>query len=319
MLLYAIVTMSGACPAELRNGPGYIMKLVRLSGRSAGLALALLVTAPAVAGSEMRAGGKLLLTGGITNVDGTGGGGLASWALIAGNETVDGIGATAHVTYVPLADYSLTSFGAAVGIKDRLELSWAHQRFDTHNVGAKLGLGKGFELGQDIFGAKLRIAGDAVIDQDSAMPQIAVGVQYHHAIQADVIHAVGGKHADGTDFYVSATKVLLAQSLVLGGAIRATKANQFGLLGFGGDAPGHYTLQAEGSAGVLLTRRLLVGGEYRTKPDNLGFAKENDAFDLFAAYAIQRNVTLTAAYVDLGNIAIAPNQRGAFLSIQTSF
>ena len=283
-------------------------------------ALAFLLGAgPALAGSEMRAGGKLLLTNGITNVDGTGGGGLANWATIAGNETVDGIGATAHVTYVPLSDYSLTSFGAAVGIRDRLELSWARQRFDTRHVGAKLGLGEGFTLGQDIFGAKLRIAGDAVIDQDSAMPQIAVGVQYHRAIRAGVIRAVGGKHADGTDFYVSATKVLLARSVVLGGAVRATRANQFGLLGFGGDAQGRYTMQAEGSAGVLLTRRLLVGGEYRAKPDNLGFARENDAFDLFTAYAIQRNVTLTAAYVDLGTIAIAPNQHGAFLSLQASF
>jgi hypothetical protein len=295
------------------------MLLPRLRSHLAALALLLLGAAPALAGSEPRAGGKLLLTDGITSVDGAAGGGLASWALIAGNETRDGYGGTAHVTYVPLSDYSLTSFGASVGIRDRLELSWAHQRFDTRHVGAKLGLGEGFTLGQDIFGAKLRIAGDAVIDQDSAMPQIAIGVQYHRAIQGAVINAVGGRHDTGTDFYIAATKVLLGQSLVLNATVRATKANQFGLLGFGGDAHPGYSAQFEGSAGVLLTRRLLVGGEYRTKPDNLGFAKENDAFDLFAAYAIHRNVKLTAAYVDLGNIAIAPHQRGAFLSMQAGF
>ena len=107
-----------------------------------------------------RAGGKLLLTGGISTVEGSGGGGLASWALIAGNETVDGIGGTVHATYVPLADYSLTSEGVAIGIRDRLELSYAHQRFDTQKVGAALGLGRGFSFQQDIIGAKLPSATD---------------------------------------------------------------------------------------------------------------------------------------------------------------
>ncbi len=217
------------------------------------------------------------------------------------------------------SDYSLTSAGAAIGIEDRLELSYAHQSFDTQKVGAALGLGRGFTFKQDIVGAKLRIAGDAVIDQDSAMPQIAVGVQYHMAARDAVIHAVGGAHDTGTDFYVAATKVLLAQSLVLGGTVRFTKANQFGLLGFGGDGHDRYTAQFEGSAGLLVTRRLLLGGEYRTKPDNLAFAKEDDALDLFAAYALSRNLTATAAYVDLGDIATVRNQRGAFLSVQASF
>jgi len=277
------------------------------------------IATPARAAEEMRAGGKLLLTGGISTVDGSAGGGLASWALIAGNETSDGIGGTAHVTAVPLADYSLTSEGVAIGIRDRLELSYAHQSFDTQKVGAALGLGRGFTFRQDIVGAKLRIAGDAVIDQDSAMPQIAIGVQYHIAARDAVIHAVGGAHDTGTDFYVSATKLLLAESLVLNGTLRLTKANQFGLLGFGGDRDDRYSAQFEGSAGLLLTRRLLVGGEIRTKPNNLRFAREDKALDVFAAYAVSRNLTATVAYVDLGDIATVRNQRGAFLSVQAGF
>lgn len=278
-----------------------------------------LVVAPACAGEEMRAGGKLLLTSGVSTVDGAAGGGLATWALVAGNETVDGIGGSVHATYVPLSNYSLTSAGVAIGIKDRLELSYAHESFDTRDVGAALGLGRGFTFKQDIVGAKLRIAGDAVIDQDSAMPQIAVGVQYHMAARDAVIRAVGGAHDKGADFYVAATKLLLAQSLVLGGTVRLTKANQFGLLGFGSDGHDRYSAQFEGSAGLLVTRRLLLGGEYRTKPDNLAFAKENDALDVFAAYALSRNLTATAAYVDLGDIATVKNQRGALLSIQANF
>ena len=43
-----------------------------------------------------------------------------------------------------------------------------------------LGLGEGFKFDQDIFGAKVKLIGDAVYDQDSWLPQIAAGAQYKH-------------------------------------------------------------------------------------------------------------------------------------------
>jgi hypothetical protein len=292
-----------------------------MSLRLASLALltGLALAAPAKARQEMRAGGKLVLTNGVSSVEGAAGGGLATWALIGGNETKDGIGGSAHLTYVPLADYSLVSYGVAIGIMDRVELSYTHQVFDTHKVGAALGLGKGFTFDQDVFGAKVRLFGDAVYDQDSWLPQVSVGAQYKHANRGTIIHAIGGAHDSGTDFFVSATKILLGQSLVLDGTMRATKANQFGLLGFGGEGHDRYSAQLEGSAALLLTRKLAIGAEVRTKPDNLGFAREDAAWDGFVAYAMTKNVSLTAAYVDLGSIATVEGQRGAFLSLQTSF
>ncbi|WP_457310097.1 DUF3034 family protein [Sphingomonas sp. UYAg733] len=269
--------------------------------------------------SDLRQGGKLLLTGGVSSIEGAAGGGLANWALIAGNETDAGIGASAHVTYVALPDFDLTSFGGAIGYKDRVELSYAHQSFDTRDAGAALGLGRGFKFSQDVFGAKVRVVGDAVYDQDKLLPQISIGVQHKRASQDDIIRAVGGKKANGTDFYVAATKVILSKSMVVNATLRFTKANQTGLLGFGGDLNDKYKPQFEGSAGVLLSRNLLVGAEYRTKPSNLGFARENDAKDLFAAWQVTRNVAITAAYADMGDIATVKRQRGAFLSLQTSF
>ena len=77
-----------------------------------------------------------------------------------------------------------------------------------------------------------------------------------------------------------------------------------GLLGFGGDKGNARTAQFEGSAAMLLSPRLAVGAEIRTKPDRLGFAREQDAYDAFAAWAPHRNFTLTAAYADLGDIAL---------------
>ncbi|KQM68192.1 hypothetical protein ASE75_03965 [Sphingomonas sp. Leaf17] len=276
-----------------------------------------MAASPAIAGDH-RAGGKLVLTDGITNVEGAAGGGIATWAMIAGNETDAGIGGSAHATLVALPDFDLKSYGAAIGLFDRVELSYAHQSFDTRRAGAALGLGRGFTFAQDILGAKLRIAGDAVWGAAS-LPQIAIGVQHKIADKAAVVRAVGARETRGTDFYVSATKVLLAQSLVVDATVRLTKANQLGLLGFGGDRTAGRTAQFEGSAGMLLTSRLLVGGEYRTKPNNLRFANEDDSYDLFAAWAMQRNVTLSAAYADMGDIATVPGQRGLFLSLQGAF
>jgi len=286
----------------------------------AALVLALVAAAPASA-HEGRSGGKLMLTDGIASIDGAAGGGLASWAVIAGSETKDGIGATANATLVALPDFDLTAHGAAVGVYDRLELSYAHQRFDTRAAGKALGLGRNFAFSQDIVGAKLRIAGDAVWGQGTILPQIAIGVQHHIAAQAPVIRAVGGRRATTTDVYAAATKVLLARSLVVDATARWTDANQFGLLGGGGggDRGVRRSLHAEASAGYLVTRRLLVGGEYRGKPDNLGFAREGDAVDLFAAWAVRRHLTATAAYVDLGDIATFRRQRGLFLSLKGGF
>ncbi len=218
-----------------------------------------------------------------------------------------------------LPDFDLASVGAAVGLSNRVELSYAYQRFDTRAAGAALGLGRGFVFGQHVVGAKVRLAGDAVWDQDRVLPQIAAGIQYKAAEQGAVIHAIGGARTSGVDVYIAATKVWLAQGVVVDATLRSTKANQFGLLGFGGDAHRGRTAQVEGSAGKLLSPRLLVGVEYRTKPDNLRFAHENDSYDVFAAWAVRRHLSITAAYVDLGDVATVSKQRGAFLSLQGGF
>jgi len=281
-------------------------------------AIAVAATALPAWADELRPSGKLLLTQGVSTIEGSGGGGLASWALITGYETRDGVGANVHATRVELPDYRFTAYGAAVGLFDRIELSYTRQDFDTQATGAKLGLGKGFTFHQEVIGAKLKVMGDAVYDQDRWLPQVAVGAQFKKAGQGAVIAALGGRHAEGTDFYIAATKVLLHQSLVLNGTLRATKANQTGLLGFGGPGRDSYRPQFEGSAAVLLSRKLAVGAEYRTKPDNLGL-KEDDWMDVFAAYTINKTVSVTAGYADLGEIATFNGQRGLYLSLQAGF
>ena len=263
--------------------------------------------------------GKLLLTGGVTQVEGAAGGGLTPWAVIGGYGTRDQIGANAFYTRVDVDDYGLDSYGVLVGLYDRVELSVSRQKFDTQAVGGALGLGNGFTFTQDTFGVKVRLFGDAVLEQDSWLPQVAVGAQYKRNDQSAVLAFVGAEDDSGVDYYLSATKLLLDQSLLLNGTVRLTRANQFGILGFGGDRNDDYEAQFEGSFAYLLNRNLAIGGEYRMKPDNLGIAEENDAWDVFVAWAPNKHVSLTLAYVDLGNIVIADNQRGVYASLQVGF
>ena len=262
-------------------------------------------------------GDKLVLTNGVSTVEGTSGGGIATWSTIAGRELDNGIGASGHATIVELPDYGWQSHGVSIGIKNRVELSYARQNLDTRDVGTALGLGEGYTLNQDVFAAKVRLFGDLVYG-DPLLPQVSLGVEHKRNLDGPVALAVGAASDEGTDYTVSATKLLLRHSLLVNATLRYTEANQLGLLGFGSANGEGHTLQFEGSLAYQLSRRAVVGAEVRTKPDNLGLG-EDDWFDLFAAYAVTDNVTLTAAYVDLGSIAKFEDQRGAFLSAQLAF
>ena len=261
-------------------------------------------------------GGKLLLTAGVSEIEGAAGGGLTPWALIGGYGTQGQWGANAFYTRVDVSDYHLDDVGVLVSWNDRLEFSVSQQRFDTEKVGGLLGLGDGFTFTQDTVGVKVRVAGEAVLDSDRAMPQIAVGVQLKRNNRGALLDAIGAADDHGVDLYVSATKLFLAQGVLLNGTVRFTKANQIGILGFGGDRHDSYRPQLEVSAAYLLTRKLALGAEYRSKPDNLSIAHESDWYDLFLAWAPNRQVSVTVAYADLGNVVIADHQRGVYASVQ---
>jgi Protein of unknown function (DUF3034) len=261
---------------------------------------------------------KLLLTSGVTNIEGSAGGGLTPWAIIGGNGTKEQIGGTVFYTNVRANDYTLNSGGVLVGLFDRAELSFAQQKFDTREVGGALGLGNGYKFTQKIYGVKIRVAGDAVLEQDSWLPQIAIGLQHKKNDRGDLLHALGIRRDKGTDVYVSATKLFLSSSILVNGTVRFTKANQTGILGFGTNAQDKYKPYAEGSIAYLLRKDLAIGAEFRQKPDNLAF-KEDNWYDIFIAYAPTKNISLTLAYVDLGNIVIKDKQKAPYLSVQVGF
>lgn len=300
-------------------------------------AVALAFTAAFASGAAMADAGKLVLTGGVSTIEGAAGGGLTPWAVIGTQATQGEKGVSVHTSRAVTDDYALNAYGAAVAIDERFELSVGRQEFNTGTTLGGFGL-TGLRLKQDILGAKVRVAGDAVLDSDSLMPQIAVGVQFKHLGSTGLdgtLQALGAKRS-GADVYVSATKLFLAQGILVNGTLRATKANQGGLLGFGatlGGADNGYELHPEISVAYLLRRDLAVGVEYRSMPNKLQTAgraaglgeglRAGDWKDIFIAWAPSKNVSLTAAYVDLGTIVPATTnqrkQRGVYVSAQFAF
>lgn len=281
-------------------------------------AILIALASPPAAAGDLRNGGKLILTNGISTIEGAAGGGLTPWAVIAGNATKDGFGVQANVTVAELKSYDFRSFGVAAGAFDRVELSYARQRFNTNEIGGLLGLGNDYAFDQDIYGVKLRLFGDLVYGPEM-LPAVAIGAQYKKNLDASIVRAVGARHDEGVDYYVTASKLFLSRSVLVNATARLTKANQLGLLGFGGDKDDGYNVQLEGSVAYQLSRKFAVGGEYRSKPDKLSIAREDDWFDIFAAYAINRHMTATVAYTDLGSIATVKGQRGVLFQLQTGF
>lgn len=276
---------------------------------------------------QAHAGDRLPATWGVTQVEGAAGGGLTPWAVISGTGASDQAGGSVAVTEVKTKDHRLRVASAAVGIRDRVELSMARWSFKVSED--VIPGGKSLEM--SVLGAKVKVAGNAVYDQDTWLPQISVGAQYKRADDVDFLKVVGLpiRADEDVELYIAATKLwlgALAGYNVLGNVtVRWTRANQFGLLGFGSETEPDHHLKVEGSLGVMLRDDLVLGGEFRSKPDNFGSVpglstfKEDDAYDVFLAWFPQRNVSLTAAWVDLGNIATKKNQRGWYLSGQLTF
>ena len=99
------------------------------------------------------------------------------------------------------------------------------------------------------------------------------------------------------------------------GTLRATRANEIGLLGFGRADDNGYDLVGEVSAAMFFNPEVALGAEYRQKPDGLPGLGESDWRDVFVAWVPNRRFSLAVAWVDLGTIAARPNQDGVFVSM----
>jgi len=258
------------------------------------------------------AGGKLIGTSGVTQMEGSGGGGMVPWATLSGYDTRDEQSATSFFSYVQVDDFSMKAYGAAFSFYDRLELSLAHQVFNAQD--------SQLQLSQNIVGAKVKLIGDLIYN---SFPQLSLGAQYKSAQHHDVLETLGAGNNKGLDIYLAATKAWLDgpfhRNLVVNLTLRLTKANQLGLQGFGGDKSNNYRAEFETSLGLFLNRHWVVGAEYRQKPNNLSSLKEDDWYNIFLVYIPTKDIAITSAFVELGRLAGLSRQTGGYISIQTSF
>ncbi|MBD8622743.1 MULTISPECIES: DUF3034 family protein [unclassified Pseudomonas] len=263
--------------------------------------------------------GRLLATGGASSIDGAAGGGITPWAVLSGYGEQGEWGATAFATRVDLPDYRLDVAGMAASYDNRIEFSYARQRFDLGSLVHKLGLPED-SLSQDVFGVKVRLFGDLIYDQ---LPQVALGLAYKRQKDFLIPSLVGAKRDEDVEGYLTASRLFMGAAfgynLLVNGGVRYSRANELGLLGFGGDCRDSRSLLKEGSLAVLFNPRWALGVEYREKPDNLSFAGESDWADVFLGYFPNKHLAIVLAYAKLGEIATLDNQNGTYLSVQGSF
>ena len=245
--------------------------------------------------------GKILATPGVSQIEGSGGGGIVPWAQLAGYATEESISISAACSRVTVKDFSLNSCGVQANLYDKIELSYAKQTFEVTPL--KL------DLKQTIIGAKINLFGDLVY---STLPQVSLGIQSKKLHTSDIAFALGAEEDSGTDVYLAASKLHLGfingYNWLWNITARHTKSNQIGLLGFGG-ANENKKIQLEASTAVLLA----VGVEFRQKPDNLNLGEEHWK-DVFVAWFPNKHFSVTLAYVDLGRIAAIDKQTGWYLS-----
>lgn len=271
----------------------------------------------AMAGEQTRS--RLLATGGASSIEGTAGGGIVPMAVLSGYGAQEEQGGAAFASYVDTGDYQLSVLGASWSWRNRVEISVARQELTHDSLTDALSLPTD-SIEQQILGAKLRIAGDLVYTQ---LPQLSLGVQYKSNKDFLVPSAVGAQKDSGTDINLSASKLLLGavmgRNLLLNSNLRYTKANQTGLVGFGGDKNDSGELHPELSAAILFNKHWLMGVEYRGKPDNLSAVREDDWHTAFVGWFPSKKMAVVAAYVDLGEVATFEDQTGWYLSLQGSF
>lgn len=262
---------------------------------------------------------RLLATGGATTIEGVAGGGIVPMAVLSGYGTQEEWGATAFASYVDTSDYQLRVMGASISLRNRVEISLAEQELKHQSLSDALGVVDN-AIRQTVVGVKARLVGDLIY---TSLPQISLGLQHKKNHDFFIPMAAGAYEDSGEDIYLSASKLLLGgfiqRNWLINTTLRYTKANQLGLVGFGGDKNNDAELVTELSSGVFINKHWLVGAEYRQKPDNLSFASEDDWHTFFVAWFPNKRLSLVAGYVDLGEVATFDNQTGSYLSIQGSF
>ncbi|GAA4356842.1 DUF3034 family protein [Kangiella marina] len=262
--------------------------------------------------TDLAAGSRILATSGINTVEGAAGGGITPWAVISGYSSSDEWSATGHYSAVRLDDFDLDVLGASVSYNNRIEVSVTKQSLDVIPLNTS--------IEQQIFSVKARLYGDIIY---GSWPQISAGIIHKDNQDFAVPQLLGARDDSGTDYYLAASKLVLhgvgGYNWLFNASARYSNANQNGLLGFGDVNNSEKKWLAEASFAVLPREDLAIGMEYRQQPNVLASVEEDSWKDFFVAWFVNKNLSISAAYVDLGTIAGLPDQTGYYINFQGYF
>lgn len=162
------------------------------------------------------------------------------------------------------------------------------------------------------FNARLQLLKEGDFKK-SWMPALTLGLHYKKNEDTDAIdqrlggafNDIGIKDNDGVDVTLFASKMIksLPRPLMLNAGVRSTEAAQIGLLGFTDERETVF----EGNFGVLALDNLVIGGEYRYKPDEYDkipglIAEEDDWWDGYITYIANDHLTMSIAYIHFGDL-----------------
>jgi hypothetical protein len=147
------------------------------------------------------------------------------------------------------------------------------------------------------------------------MPAVAAGAYYKRNGEVRTINKrllgglrwMGMDDDEGVDFTVTASRQFccpLGGPVVVSAGVRFTESNQAGFFGFRDGYRGVF----EGSVAWPLSERLVVGAEFRQKPDRLRrvgslYLPEDNAWALFAAYRVNEHLSIGLGYANVGRVA----------------
>lgn len=200
----------------------------------------------------------------------------------------------------------------------RLELGYAVNRLALDDFDGDVRDATGLDIGADQiylhhFNARLNLIRENEWGIP-CMPALTTGIHYKYNNNIDEINrdvgdaleTIGYNDNDGVEFTLTASKTItsLPRPVIFSVGARASKASQFGLMGFGDK----YMVSFEGNLDVLVTDNLAIGGEFRDKPEVMGripglVAQDDPWWDVHAAYFFGPHSSLYAVAGDAGGVA----------------
>lgn len=258
-----------------------------------------------------------------TTIEGNSGVGITSTAYLANPPEGDNVLGEPTVSLLAVfgREKNLQSFAVTENVLGKYEIGYAYERFGLGDWPDDVKDATGNRVNQHLGLHNLNLRA-MVVEEGSNnciwMPAVTFGTHFKWSegqtkLDDDLNGTLDNKGSDyskGVEFTVVATKTiknLFPRPIIVSAGLRNGDAIHTGLFGFAGNRETTF----EGSIISFLTDRLLFCAEYRQKPDLMEqvtaggehlVQAENDWWTLCLGYILDDNTTLTAGYVNLGNI-----------------